>query len=340
MIFVSIDVGRSSVKATAKCGNKTDTLSFPSIFSDSWSTFSDKDNKFVTTSFRTNKHCFSLDEKYRDEFFPHQVYLFGETAEELGHSPNTFKESDSFHKFSVYATTYVVAYFCNKFRDYEVSAAVNLTFTNVHAQEFYSKALKKTFYLRLWDEGTPLKFTIQELFCFQQGYAAIFNFLNTPQFSELMDTTTLIVDIGKHTSDLSLVKSFTLVDGTSINIGTSQAIQKIKQYCSSVAELTDFQIEVALQKPSTFYQSIKGEKILPSEVAVKYEVFEKVYKDIYSRIIDFVDRQSIHHLYLVGGGSNMFSKQFEKDFKLPKLPSEGIYSNAKGMLKFITSGVS
>ena len=89
----------------------------------------------------------------------------------------------------------------------------------------------------------------------------MFNFLNSSMFEELRKRNVLVIDIGKHTTDMSYVSSFTLVKGVSVDIGVSKLIGLLRMDLNKFVQASDEDIELMIKEPNRFISNFQGDKI-------------------------------------------------------------------------------
>ncbi len=337
--LISVDIGRSSVKAAWSLNKTTKgTLEFPLVVA--------KGKKFLsenTTSFSMEEETFEMF-VYEDKSTPTQ-YLFGNSASLHGRNVKSdFSETQVFHEYAVHATLFCVGKILAKdcFKKskspHEVVLSINLTFDNIQSSSFYSEKIKKVHSLNIIEFGNkiPVKFSVKELYCFQQGYASIFNFLGKKNESTIFSNTGLAIDIGRHTLDISIVSNGSLFSGTSLPIGTHQLIDTIKIDSKAKGlSLTSSDIEKSFIDPKVVFRSLKSEPYYP------YKTFEEkipnYFRMVTEEILSFVGGKEISWIIVVGGFTPYLKKHLEKEFSsIPySLVENPRFANCLGMVKFL-----
>lgn len=328
-LIIAVDVGRSTVKAKALYKGSEYLLSFPSIYSESWSKHSDPNSSFV-----------SLRTQDTQEFFtdiatgiPH---LFGDTAIVSGERPITFSESNGFHKFSCHAVLFAVVYFFNKIGQIvPFDLALNLTYSNSFRRQEYADFLKRKHHLEAF--GKKWEFNISSLFCFEQGHAALFQFLktDTPVEKKIQTSKGIIIDIGRYTLDLSIIDKFTLVKGVSTDLGTETFLQELKREVDPIINLSVAQLDHALVNPNTVYTNLYGSKVQVNKLSSYNKALSRQSDKIIQFIQDTISNESVDYIYYVGGGSILFKSFLDKVLKAYSFQSESIFANVDGMTNFL-----
>ena len=356
VLAVSVDIGRSSVKASATWGKDTLSLEVPTVVSTSLGTLAQSNTVNSISDQDIAKVVVNSTQGDWMDGLPN-LFLFGKHALKQGASPSAFSEGLIFHRFSVAAILWAVAWFQNHFKaegDAPVHLAINLTYLNNEAAALYSSALKGRHEVALGSpvsgriEDIPITINIVKLFCFQQGYAGLFCFLKDGRFKTLQKQKGLCVDIGRRTVDFSIVEELTLSRGSSAVLGTSILIDGIRQAVSKSHGLTLTEQEVERSFLDTSYETqgltAKG-GVKPWDVATQaVDGGESMYADLYAKIkvaiMNFAGTDSLEYIFLCGGGALLYRELFAKDFKVPILLSEfPLRSNTQGMLQFISMGL-
>jgi len=358
-MFIAIDVGRSSVKvAYAKSDfNQAKSFEISSLVATSFGSFAKPESALVNS--------YSDDEVSQIEIKETQgewnkglsnFFMFGKQARKQGSSASSFSEGTQFHKFGVAIILYVIAKVLNEYEvwdkslnpkpvDDKVSLAINLTYSNSEAVSFYSKSLKGRHIIGLGVvvggrvASRLVDFAIKDLYCFQQGYAAIFNFIGSSQFSLIQKGKGIIIDIGRYTVDFSKVDELTLVGGFSMDYGTRHLIQELQGLFSAGGiKLSLEEIELALADHSKTFSNVHGKFIKPWDVLQGLGSLEKYYNEIKIGINNFVGEERVDYMILCGGGSYLILDKFKQDFRAEVLGVDYLRANAFGMLKMLSAG--
>jgi len=348
-MFIAVDVGRSSVKVayTGSTFDKAVSFEIPSLVATSFGSFANPESALVNS--------YSDDEVSQIEVKETQgdwnkdisnFFMFGKQARKQGASASAFSEGSQFHKFGVAVILYIVAKALNDSGaslSANISLAINLTYSNNDAVSFYSKALKGRHTIGLGVVknskvfSQDISFFIKDLFCFQQGYASIFNFIGSPQFNTIQKGKGVIIDIGRYTVDFSKVDELTLVGGFSMDYGTRHLIQELQGLFSAGGiRLSLEEIELALADHSKSFANVKGKFIKPWDTLQKLESLDKYYGEIKVGINNFVGEERVDYMILCGGGSHLILDRFNKDFKVEVLPVDFLRANVLGMLKMLS----
>ena len=344
-MFIAIDVGRSSVKVayTEKGFDKAVSFEIPSLVATSYGSFSKPDSALVNSYSDAEVSQIEVKETqsgWNKDFS--NFFMFGKQAKKQGASVSGLSEGNQFHKFGVAMILYVVSKVITG-SDTSVSLAINLTYSNSEAVSFYSSALKGKHKIGLGVVSNgrivsrDVSFSIDNLYCFQQGYAAVFNFIDTKHFDLVQKGKGFIVDIGRYTVDFSKVDELTLVDGISLDYGTRHLIQELQGlFATGGIKLSLEEIELALTDHNKTFTNAKGKFIKPWEVLQKLESLDKYYNEIKIGVNNFIGEESIDYIVLCGGGSNLILNRFVQDFKVQLLPLDYLRANVLGMLKMLT----
>lgn len=359
-MFIAVDVGRSSVKVayTANSFDKAVSFEITSLVATSFGSFANPDSALVNS--------YSDDEISQIEIKDTQgdwnkdlsnFFMFGKQARKQGASASSFSEGSQFHKFGIAIILYVVAKILRdagtwekrpdgKLVDDKVSLAINLTYSNNDAVKFYAKALKGSHTIGLGTAhggrvvSRDVTFSVVDLFCFQQGYAAVFNFIGSPQFSIIQNGKGVIIDIGRYTVDFSKVDELTLVSGYSMDFGTRHLIHELQGLFSAGGiKLSLEEIEQALADHSKSFSNVKGKLIKPWEVLQKLESLNKYYNEVKIGINNFVGEERVDYIIICGGGAFLILDRFKQDFKSELLSVDYLRANVLGMLKMLSVGV-
>jgi hypothetical protein len=355
VIFVSVDVGRSLVKVAYSDGTgEPEFFDIPSLVATSYSSFSNPNGSMVNSYL--DQEMFQVEIKetqggWNDDFA--SFFIFGKQAQKQGGVLVSFSEGSQFHKFGVAVTLYAVARAVAKLapriRSLGVAAtspvalSINLTYSNNDAVSFYSKALKGKHKVTL---GVPRKgsistdlveFTVGELFCFQQGYASIFNFIGRKEFGVISKGRGLILDVGRYTVDFSLVEELTLVRGKSDNFGTRSLVEKLRGLIAlQGVKLEMDEVESSFVDREKVFSNITGKKVFPWRLLQEGDLLKGYYGDIKIALNNFIGEERIDYIILCGGGSHLIYDFFIKDFRIPLLSLDYVRANVTGMLKMMT----
>ena len=343
---IAVDVGRSSVKVsyTEKDFLKASYFEIPSLVATSYGSFSKPDSALVNSFSDSDISQIEIKEtqggwnKDLSNFF-----LFGKQARKQGGSVSAFSEGSQYHKFGVAMILYVVARIMQNSSG-PVSLAINLTYSNSEAVNFYSSALKGHHKIALGVVkdgrvvGKDVSFAINDLYCFQQGYAAIFNFINTKEFSLIQQGKGVVIDIGRYTIDFSKVDELTLVGGYSMDYGTRFLISELQGlFATGGIRLSLEEIEGAFSDHSRSFSNVHGKFIKPWDVLQKLDSLDRYYNEIKIGVNNFVGEERIDYIVMCGGGSHLIADRFIKDFKVQILSVDYLRANTSGMLKLLTS---
>ncbi len=336
---ISVDIGRSSVKASWSLNKSLrGTLEFPFVVANS--------KKFLsqnTTSFSMEKETFEMT-LYKDRFIP-QNYLFGDSATLHGKNPKSdFSETQVFHEYAVTAILFCVGKilskkeFSTKNKSHNIILSINLTYENIQSSNFYSEQIKKTHKLSIveFGEEIPVEFTVKELYCFQQGYASIFNFLGEKNEKEVFSGTGLCIDIGRHSIDISIVTNSSLVNGASLPIGTHQLIEIIKRDAKKKGlSLSSSDIEATFKDPKKVFHSLTSKPYTP--YATFKENAPTYFKMVVEELLSFVGDNSLTWILVVGGFTPYLKKALSQSFS--SIPYYAVkdprFANCLGMIKFL-----
>jgi len=344
-MLVAIDVGRSSVKVsyTESTFEKAVSFEIPSLVSTSYGSFSRPDSALVNSYSDSEVSQIEVKETqgaWNKDFF--SFFMFGKQARKQGVNASGFSEGNQFHKFGVAIILYVLAKITQRSGG-SVSLAINLTYSNNEAVSFYSSALKGSHKIGLGVvEGgkvvsKDVSFSVKELFCFQQGYASIFNFVGTKEFDIVQSGRGVVLDIGRYTVDFSKVDEMTLVGGYSMDYGTRHLILELQGLFSTGGiKLSLEEIESSLSDHSKSFSNVHGKFIKPWDVLQKLDSLEKYYQEIKVGLNNFIGEERVDYLILCGGGSFLILDRFVKDFKVNVLNVDYLRSNSLGMLKLLS----
>jgi len=347
VLFIAVDVGRSSTKVSfTNKDSKVEFFEIPSLVATSFGSFSRPDSALVNSysdSEVSQIEIKSTQGGWNKDFA--DFFMFGRQAQKQGGSVSALSEGSQFHKFGVAMILFIIAKVLDQLKgfNYKVQLAINLTYSNNESVSFYSSALKGKHSVALGKVkdgrivGETISFDIEDLYCFQQGYASIFNFIGTKDFNLVQNGRGVIVDIGRYTIDFSKVEELTLVDGRSVDYGTRHLISELLgEVSSSGIKLSIDEVERSFTDHSVFYSNVGGNKINPWDVLQKSEFLERYYKEIKISLNNFVGEERIDYIVLCGGGAFLIKDRFVKDFRIQILTLDYLRANVSGMLKMLS----
>ena len=344
-MFVAVDVGRSSVKVsyTDSTFDKAVSFEIPSLVATSYGSFSKPDSALVNSYSDSEVSQIEVKETqggWNKDFF--SFFLFGKQARKQGATVSSFQEGSQFHKFGVAIILYVLARVMQNSGG-SVSLAINLTYSNNDAVSFYSSALKGAHKIVLGVieggklVGKDVSFNIKDLYCFQQGYASIFNFIDSKEFSRIQAGRGVVIDIGRYTVDFSKIDELTLIGGYSMDYGTRHLITELQGlFASASIRLSPEEIEASFLDHSRSFSNVHGKFIKPWEVLQKLDSLDKYYQEIKVGLNNFIGEERVDFLILCGGGSFLIFDRFVQDFKVQILPLDYLRGNVLGMLKMLS----
>jgi hypothetical protein len=226
---------------------------------------------------------------------------------------------------------------------HDVAVSIDLTYSNNETVSFYSSALKGRHRVAL---GVPVKgkitgqdfsFNIVDLYCFQQGYASVFNFIGKKEFELISRARGVVVDIGRFTVDLSLVDELTLVAGKSVPFGSRVIVEALQADIARDGLKLEFdEIEESFVDRDRVFSNISGKSVKPWKLLTDSGRLQSFYADIKMSINNFVGEDRTDYLILCGGGAFLVQDFVVKDFKVPLLELDYVRANVKGMLAMMT----
>jgi hypothetical protein len=359
VIFVSVDVGRSLVKVAYK-GEAGDPVFFevPSLVATSYSSFSNPGNSMVNSYLDQEMYQIEVKDTqggWNKDFS--NFFMFGKQAQKQGGALVSFSEGSQFHKFGVavilYAVARAVSSGVSRVRGLDfgsggsissrVSLSINLTYSNKESVDFYGKALKGKHKVSLAVArkgkivSEDIGFEVSDLYCFQQGYAAVFNFIGSKDFATVSKGRGLLVDVGRYTVDFSLVDELTLVRGNSVDFGTRHLVERVQAAVASQGvKLEMSEVESSFLDHGKCFSNVAGKRVSPWKVLSEEDFLSSYYGDIRLAFNSFVGEERIDYVVLCGGGSHLIHEHFIKDFKIPILALDYVRANVLGMLKMMT----
>jgi hypothetical protein len=273
-------------------------------------------------------------------------FMFGKQAQKQGGLQVSFSEGSQFHKFGVAVILYAVARAVRQFAPqsvHDVAVALDLTYSNNETVSFYSSALKGKHRVSLGAAsksrivGQDFVFNIVDLYCFQQGYASVFNFIGKKEFEVVSKGRGIVVDVGRFTVDLSRVEELTLVEGRSVEFGTKVLIEALQaDIAKGGVKLELDEVESSFLNHEKVFTNVSGRTVKPWKVLMDGEHLQRYYGDIKMALNNFVGEDRIDYLVLCGGGSYLIHDFFVRDFKVPLLPLDYVRANVRGMLAMMT----
>jgi hypothetical protein len=357
LISVAVDIGRSSVKVGYTDG-KVGPVFFeiPSVVATAYGSFADP-NSLIVNSY-LEQEMFQVEVKetqgsWNKDFA--NFFMFGKQAQKQGGLQVSFSEGAQFHKFGVAVVLYAVARAVKQFGEFprgldgfpqpcpNVAVAIDLTYSNNEMVSFYSSALKGKHKVALGvaSKGVivnrDISFNIADLYCFQQGYASVFNFIGKKEFEVISKGRGVVVDIGRFTVDLSTVKELTLVNGVSVPFGTRVLVEALQaEIARDGLQLDSDEIEASFSDHGKEFANILGKLVKPWDLLMGSGRLQSYYLDIKMAINNFVGADRTDYLILCGGGACLVHDLVANDFKVPMLGLEYVRANVKGMLAMMT----
>jgi hypothetical protein len=357
LISVAVDIGRSSVKVAYTDG-KADPVFFeiPSVVATGYGSFAKPDSLIVNSYLETEMFQVEVKEtqgEWNKDFA--SFFMFGKQARKQGGLQVSFSEGAQFHKFGAAVVLYAVARAVKQFGKFprglegfpqpchNVAVAIDLTYSNNEMVSFYSSALKGKHRVALGVESKgkivsyDFSFNIVDLYCFQQGYASVFNFLGTKQFEVISKGRGVVIDIGRFTVDLSTVKELTLVDGVSIPFGTRVLVEALQaEIARDGLQLELEEIEDSFSNHDKVFANISGKSVKPWKLLMDGGGLQSYYSDIKMAINNFVGADRTDYMVLCGGGAYLVHDLVANDFKVPMFDLDYVRANVRGMLAMMT----
>jgi hypothetical protein len=323
---VAVDVGRSRVKIAV--GN--DRYSFPFLMAS---------KKAPTADYYVPAEGIQKIAEVDGDYF-----LFGEEAMLLGDTVIQHTEGDAFRQSSITTTLFSIAYamFAQEESATKVNLAINLTFDNHYQKEEYAEALKgrhKVFFSR-YDEA--FEFEVEKVFVLYQGFSGLLSVATDDQFkiskSYLQDG--VIVDVGRQTIDFLYVERLVVKNGSSKDFGTFKVYERmvdlLKKKYHVVKEPWEIEELLSSGKPITSIKDGTKMQIAP----LVREAVSFYFDDVISHFETFLSKKTPDYLILLGGGAMLYGDLFKERYKLVETPEDPQFSNAVGMLKFVTHQMS
>jgi hypothetical protein len=357
LISVAVDIGRSSVKIAYTNGKAAPVfLEIPSVVATAYGSFADPNSLIVNSYLEPEMFQVEVKETqggWNKDFA--SFFMLGRQAQKQGGLQISFSEGAQFHKFGVAVVLYAVARAVDQFGEFprsldpaasqyqNVAVAIDLTYSNNEMVSFYSSALKGKHRVAL---GVVVKgkivnrdfgFNIVDLYCFQQGYASVFNFIGKKEFDVISKGRGVVIDIGRFTVDLSTVKELTLVNGSSVPFGTRVLVEALQaEIARDGLQLGMDEIEEAFSDHDKVFANIAGKSVKPWKLLTDSGRLESYYSDIRMAINNFVGAERTDYLVLCGGGAYLVHDLLANDFKVPMLDLDYVRANVKGMLAMMT----
>jgi hypothetical protein len=221
-MLVAVDVGRSATKvAYTKSDGNLNKFAFKSILAEGFNKLASRDTDTVTYYAGDTVSGLRIDNK---------IYLFDRYAEIQGNENALYfpeDDSDLFHQFVIRAVLYSIAKIYCATGETSIDLALGLTYGNDSKSAWYKNSLAKKHsvdYLVIDETGArrwkPVDFMIKSVLVANQGYCSIFNFLDGKEEEKILNGAGVVVDIGRHSVDFSLVREFIAVKGESVPLGT------------------------------------------------------------------------------------------------------------------------
>jgi hypothetical protein len=284
-------------------------------------------------------------------------FLFGKQAQKQGGMQVSFSEGAQFHKFGVAVVLYAVAKAVSQFGEFfhgldaqqpyhDVAVAIDLTYSNNDQVSFYSSALKGKHKVGLGViaggkiSSREVSFNIADLYCFQQGYASVFNFIGKKEFEVISKGQGVVVDIGRFTVDLSTVRELTLVKGHSAPFGVRVLVDALQaDIAKEGVQLGVDEVEDSFADRDRVFANISGRSVHPWKMLTESGRLDAYYSDIKVAINNFVGSERTDYLILCGGGSHLVGGFVAKDFRVPIFELDYVRANVKGMLAMMAESL-
>jgi hypothetical protein len=359
LISVAVDIGRSSVKVAYTDGKVVPVFfEIPSIVATAYSSFANP-NSLIVNSY-LDREMFQVEVKetqggWNKDFA--SFFMFGKQAQKQGGLQVSFSEGAQFHKFGVAVVLYTVARAVGQLGPvskgfgatpacFDVAVAIDLTYSNNEMVSFYSAALKGKHKVALGEAsggkivGRDVSFNVVDLYCFQQGYASVFNFIGKKEFEVISKGRGVVIDIGRFTVDLSRVEELTLMAGESVPFGTRVVVEALQAEISRAGvQLELDEIESSFLDHDRVFANIEGQSVRPWKMLSDGGKLQAYYSDIKMALGNFVGAGRIDYMVLCGGGAHLVYDFVAKDFRVPVLAVDYVRANVKGMLAMMVEQV-
>jgi hypothetical protein len=327
----------------------------PSVVSTSYGSFADPNSLMVNSYLEQEMFQVEVRETqggWNKDFS--NFFMFGKQAQKQGGLQVSFSEGAQFHKFGVAIVLYAVARAVSQLGEFsksmdavqpcfKVAVAIDLTYSNNEMVSFYSSSLKGVHKVVLGvASGSKIvsrgvSFDVVDLYCFQQGYASVFNFIGKKEFEVISKGRGVVIDIGRFTVDLSSVQELTLVEGTSVPFGTRVLVEGLQaDIAKDGLQLGVDEIEGSFANHDASYANISGVAVQPWKKLMDSGRLQSYYNDIRMAINNFVGAERTDYLILCGGGAYLVRDFVEQDFKVPTFALDYVRANVKGMLTMMT----
>jgi hypothetical protein len=329
-LLIACDAGRSGIKSGIVNKNGIDRNIFPSKFGN------------VDFSYLATMTAFTFNEKTDmicgvDDDVP---LIIGDTCDKLLPPEKVMYVTDD-EPYLQYVSTYIlvsIAKFVEEDNS-DIVLAINLTYNNMAKCDDIKEKIKGhhsvKFYNTKGDVIVEKTFNIKKLAPFYQGvpslmYLAINEDL---KFDEQYRKDGIIIDIGRKTSDVSLMRDFESVKGRSYETATEDIFKFIEDYIyeREKVRMDTMTIEKYVLDNENIVLSRTGVVIDIKDVVEKALLF--ISKQLQNKIIeDFGKYNSIKWVILTGGGVYYFKEVMKHIFKNNLIIiEEPVFSNTIGM---------
>ncbi|MGA2435047.1 MAG: hypothetical protein ABSG25_07145 [Bryobacteraceae bacterium] len=327
-LLISVDAGRSSVKygIVRKSGisknifsSKFGSVDFAYLSTMTAFTFSEKTDMIVSV----------------DDGDP---MMIGDTCEKLLPPEKVMYVTDD-EIYLQYVSTYILTAIAKLVEtdNSDVVLSINLTYNNMARCSEIKEKIKGQhsvkFYNTKGDVIVNKTFTITKLAPFYQGvpslmYLAIDENL---KFDESYRRDGIIIDIGRKTSDVSLMRDFESVKGRSYETATENVFKYIEDYIYE-KEKVRFDT-MSIEKYVVDNENIVLRNGVTIDIkAVLSKALEFVSEQLRNKVIeDFGKYNSVKWVILTGGGVYYFKEILKNIFSNLIVIDDCIYSNTIGM---------
>jgi hypothetical protein len=350
-VLIAIDVGRNSVKVAYKLKVGGIMMAqFPSVTAKGFSKFSSDNNQ--------TSNYYSGDTPLAMKFNGEDI-LYGKYAEVQGNQESLFSPVDDSEQFHSYATN-IIIFVCAKLlleekvesSDSNLDLGLDLTFENDDNDSRYKKIFReKDFSVEVlkivngtkhWEQ---VKFKVNSVLVSNQGYASIFNFLETENEALIINKTGVVVDIGKFSLNLVLIKEFMIVKSLSVPLGTLSLSKKLvdRARLNGIA-LSSKDIDFCFENGSKDLKTLSG-TYNPTEDANSSGLSSQYFSQIQTTLVNFLSEGEgfqnrvsvlVDYIMIVGGGAYLVKDALVKGVNTKVLTGvEPKYANALGLLKFL-----
>jgi hypothetical protein len=224
--------------------------------------------------------------------------------------------------------------------DDDITLAINLTFNNNKFGTDLKEKLKNTHNVKFYDiKGRVVSeksFSINKITILPQGWSSLmYKYLNEDMTeNKLYEKDGILIDIGRKTVDILFNRKLNTVKGISEDLGTEYIFELISKSMFNEYNIRKNTVDIERTiLNNDIIHGRKGDEIDPKKYLK--EAIVNIANRIRGKIINEFGEYTPQWILLTGGGSFYFTEILKQVWTQLEVMDDPIYTNAKGMTKFL-----